>query len=141
MEASNENIAKNGWSEYGRLVLAELQRLNQGQDDMKKDLDAKFIELNNKISEFNSVEIAVSDLQEWRKELTSKIADFNTVEKNVTDLQEWKEKVIEVWSSTQMKQSKDEIYKQKGYYQRVIGIIIAIQVIFTIVMAFKDKLF
>jgi hypothetical protein len=116
MKKDNENIAQNGWSEYGRLVLAELQRLNQGQDDMKKDLDAKFLELNNKISE------------------------FTTVEKDVADLQEWKEKVVEVWSSTQMKQSKDEIYKQKGYYQRVIGIIIAVQVIFAIAMAFKDKL-
>jgi hypothetical protein len=114
---NNENIAKNGWSEYGRLVLAELQRLNQGQDDMKRDLDNKFSDLNNKISE------------------------FKTIEKEVAEIQAWKSKVIEVWSSSQMKQSKDEIYKQKGYYQRVIGVIITIQVIVTLLIAFKDKLF
>ena len=41
----NENIAKNGWSEYGRLVLKELERLNDGQDAIKRDLDLKFLEL------------------------------------------------------------------------------------------------
>jgi len=117
MSEANENISKNGWSEYGRLVLAELQRLNQGQDDMKKDLDAKFLELNNKISA------------------------FNTLEKDIEELKNWKKDVIEVWSSTQMKQAKDEIYQQKGYYQRVIGIVIAVQIVFTILMAFKDKIF
>lgn len=113
----NENISKNGWSEYGRLVLAELQRLNQGQDDMKKDLDAKFLELNDRISA------------------------FNTLEKDIEEFNTWKKDVIEVWSASQMKQAKDEIYKQKGYYQRVIGIIIAINVVFAIFSAFKDKIF
>ena len=117
MSESNENISKNGWSEYGRLVLAELQRLNQGQDDMKKDLDSKFLELNDRISA------------------------FNTLEKDIDELNSWKKDVVEVWSASQMKQSKDEIYKQKGYYQRVIGIIIALQVVFTLLMAFKDKIF
>jgi len=117
MSEANENISKNGWSEYGRLVLAELQRLNQGQDAMKQDLDAKFLELNNKISA------------------------FNTLEKDIEELKSWKKDVIEVWSSTQMKQAKDEIYQQKGYYQRVIGIVIAVQIVFTILMAFKDKIF
>jgi len=117
MADANENISKNGWSEYGRLVLAELQRLNQGQDDMKKDLDSKFIELNNKISAFNSME------------------------KEIHELGEWKSRVIDVWSITQMQQSKDELYKQKGHYQRMIGIVIGVQVIFTLIMAFKDQIF
>ena len=117
MSDGNENISKNGWSEYGRLVLAELQRLNQGQDAMKQDLDAKFLELNNKISA------------------------FNTLEKDIEELKSWKKDVIEIWSATQMQQAKDEIYKQKGYYQRLIGIIVAAQIVFTLFMAFKDKIF
>lgn len=117
MAEGNENISKNGWSEYGRLVLAELQRLNQGQDNMKKDIDSKFLALNNQISA------------------------FNTLEKDLEELAKWKKEVIEVWSATQMKQSKDEIYKQKGYYQRVIGIIIAFNILFTLLISFKDKIF
>ncbi len=117
MSNTNENISKNGWSEYGRLVLAELQRLNQGQDAMKKDLDSKFIELNNKISAFNALEKEIEELNTWKKD------------------------TLEVWSASQMKQAKDEIYKQKGYYQRVTGIIIAIQILLTLFMAVKDKIF
>jgi len=116
MRQDNDNVSKNGWSEYGRLVLAELQRLNAGQEEMKIDLDAKFQNLNDRISE------------------------FKTLEKEVVDIQEWKKSVIEIWSPTQMQQSKNEIYKQKGYYQRVIGIVIAIQVAFSLFMMFKDKL-
>jgi hypothetical protein len=84
---------------------------------MKKDLDSKFIELNNKISAFNAFEKEIDELKSWKKE------------------------TVEVWSVSQMKQAKDEIYKQKGYYQRIIGIIIAVQVLFTLLMAFKDKIF
>ena len=117
MDNSNDNVAKNGWSEYGRLVLAELQRLNQGQADMKSDIDNKFLELNNRIS------------------------DFKSVEKELSEIKEWKEKVIDVWSASQMEQSKDEIYKQKNKWQTISGIIIAIQVIIGLIMALKDKLF
>ena len=39
--SDNGNIAKNGWSEYGRLVLKELERLNEGQDKLKDEIDKK----------------------------------------------------------------------------------------------------
>lgn len=117
MNNENENIARNGWSEYGRLVLNELQRLNQGQEELRKDLDNKFLELNTKFNEINAIE------------------------KEVDDLKDWKEKVTEVWSATQMKQSKDEIYSQKNQWQKVAGIMIAINVILGLIIAFKDKLF
>lgn len=113
---ANENISKNGWSEYGRLVLKELERLNEGQDKMREDMDNKFHQLNQKMTEFKSIEQDVKELKEWR------------------------EKVVEVWSVTQMKQSKDEIYEQKNKWQKVLGIVIAIQAISGIIM-FLSKLF
>lgn len=117
MNLDNENLSKNGWSEYGRLVLKELERLNAGQEEIKRDLDRKFLELNQKMS------------------------DFKNTEKDVDDLKKWKESVVEVWSVTQMQQGKDEIYRQKNQWQKVIGIVIAIQVIMGLIIAFKDKLF
>lgn len=113
----NENSAKNGWSEYGRLVLKELERLNQGQEELRKDLDKKFSELN------------------------IKMADFKNTEKDVEDLKAWRSRVNEVWSSTQMNQAKNEIYKQKDQWQKVLGIVIAVQVIIGLIISFKDKLF
>lgn len=111
------DISNDGWSEYGKLVLNELKRLNQGQDDLKKDLDSKFIELNDKISKFNSLESEASDMKLWKNQ------------------------VIDVWSPSQMKQAKDEIYKQKGYYQKIVGIMLAIQTLVTLLISFKDRIF
>lgn len=117
MSLENDNIAKNGWSEYGRLVLKELERLNEGQDKLRQDFDKKFAELNEKMSEFKGTE------------------------KDVDDLKRWREKVTEVWSPSQMKQSKDEVYDQKNKWSKVVGIIITIQILFTLFVAFKDKIF
>ena len=112
-----EDISKHGWSEYGRLVLKELERLNDGQDKLRQDFDKKFNALNEKITEFKSTEQDVKDLKEWRG------------------------KVTEVWSPSQMKEVKDELYNQKNKWAKVIGVIIALQILFTLFVAFKDKLF
>ena len=118
--SDNENISKNGWSEYGRLVLKELERLNEGQDKLREDFDKQFKDLNEK--------------------MTKSITSFETTEQEVKELRDWKEKVTEVWSSTQMKQSKDEIYRQKGQWQKTLGIVIAIQVIVAIALSLMKVL-
>jgi chromosome segregation ATPase len=115
--SDNQNVAKNGWSEYGRLVLKELERLNDGQDKLKEEIDKKFQELNEKMTEFKNTE------------------------KEVDELKEWKEKVQEVWSSSQMKQAKDEIYKQKNQWAKVTGIIIVVQIIMSLIIAFRNQIF
>lgn len=108
----SENLSKNGWSEYGRLVLKELERLNNGQEDVRRELDRKCQELSQKMSELKKME---KDIEEYKK---------------------WKDSVTEVWSTTQMKESKDQIYKQKDSWEKVIGITIAIQVIGGLIITF-----
>lgn len=117
MGDDNKNVAKNGWSEYGRLVLKELERLNDGQDKLKDEIDKKFQELNEKMSEFKNTE------------------------KEVDELKEWKEKVQEVWSASQMKSAMDEIYKQKNQWAKVAGIIIVVQIIMSLIIAFRNQIF
>lgn len=114
---NSDNMTKNGWSEYGRLVLAELKRLNTGQETLRKDFEDKF------------------------NKLTQTIIGFESIETEVESLKEWKEKVIEVWSTSQMKEAKDQIYKQKGYFQKLIGVIIVLQVLLTLLSIFKDNIF
>jgi len=111
----------NGWNEYGKLVLKELERLNDGQESLKKDIDKKLNELS--------------------AQMTALVTDHKNTELDVEELKKWKENVQEVWSVTQMKQSKDELYNQKNNWQRTAGIIIAFQIIWGLVLAFKDKLF
>lgn len=115
--SDNQNISKNGWSEYGRLVLKELERLNEGQEKLRSDLEQKFNQLNEKIS------------------------DFKNTEKEVDELKEWKGKVTEVWSVTQMKQSKDEIYNQKNMWTKVIGISIGVQAVVGFILYILFKIF
>ena len=59
--SDNQNVSKNGWSEYGRLVLKELERLNDGQDKLKEEIDKKFQELNEKMTEFKNTEKVFGD--------------------------------------------------------------------------------
>jgi len=113
---NNNNIARNGWTEYGKLVLNELKRLNDGQDQLRTDMDQKFKEINDTLNQFKSTE------------------------KDVAELKEWKDKVTEVWSVTQMKEGKDEIYIQKNRWLVVIGVGIAVQILWIIFTAFKDKI-
>jgi uncharacterized protein YecA (UPF0149 family) len=116
MSTENDNISRNGWTEYGKLVLNELKRLNDGQDQLKSDIDKQFKEIHESLSQFKSTE------------------------KDVYDLKEWKEKVNEVWSVTQMKESKDEIYIQKNRWLIVIGVGIAVQILWVIFTVLKDKI-
>lgn len=96
--------SKDTWGDYSKLVLKELERLNDNYDKMRSDMDTKFSELNQKLIEGKNVERSVSTQNAWV------------------------EKVNEVWSPTQMKEAKDEIYKQKSRWAALIAIIAFIQI-------------
>lgn len=106
-----------GWSEYGRLVLKELERLNNNYESLRKDFDDKF------------------------KEINDRLASVQNTEKVMLELKAWQEKVNDVWSPSQMKESKDEVYRQKNRWTATIAIIAFIQVLIGIILALKDKIF
>ena len=62
-------------------------------------------------------------------------------EKIAHELKAWQDKVNDVWSPTQMKEAKDEVYKQKGRWTATIAIIAFLQILIGIILALKDKLF
>lgn len=107
---------KDTWGGYSKLVLKELERLNDNYDKMRQDMDAKFIELNAKLSEVKNVE------------------------KSVMVQNAWIEKVSEVWSPSQMKEAKDEIYKQKSRWVATIAILSFIQIIIGLAITIWSKL-
>jgi DNA repair exonuclease SbcCD ATPase subunit len=104
------------WGEYSKLVLKELERLNESTENLRKDMDTRFSELNQKITEVKNIE------------------------GKVTAQANWIEKVNDVWSPTQMKEAKDEIYKQKTRWAATIAIITFIQVAVGIAIAVWGKL-
>jgi len=99
------NEEGNTWGDYSKLVLKELERLNENYDKMREDIDIRFSELNTRLTEVKAVE------------------------KSVQSQTSWVEKVNDVWSPSQMKEAKDEIYKQKSRWVAAIAIISFTQVI------------
>ena len=107
---------KSLWAEYSKLVLKELDRMNSNYENLRGDFDEKFREINEKLG------------------------DVKTTEKIVSDIKLWQEKVNEVWSPSQMKEAKDEIYKQKNRWTATIAILAFIQIIIGIIVSIKGAL-
>lgn len=104
---------KSLWAEYSKLVLKELDRMNSNVENLRSDFDEKFK--------------GVNDI----------LRNIPTTEKTVADLKTWQEKVNEVWSPSQMKEAKDEIYKQKNRWTATIAILAFIQIIIGILVSLK----
>jgi len=99
---SNQNET---WGDYSKLVLKELERLNDNYEKMRLDIDSRFQEMQNTLS------------------------DFKNTERLALDHKQWIEKVNDVWSPIQMKEAKDELYAQKNKWVATIAIITFIQIL------------
>lgn len=106
---------KDTWGDYSKLVLKELERLNDNHEKMRSDFDARLNEMNLKLNEVKGIE------------------------KNLGNNSAWIEKVNDVWSPTHMKEAKDEIYRQKGLVTAAIAIISFVQVAIGIAIAIWGK--
>jgi hypothetical protein len=107
---------KNNWGDYSKLVLKELERLNDNHERMRSDFDTKLNEMNLKLN------------------------DVKNIEKNLETNSIWIDKVNDVWSPSQMKEAKDEIYKQKGLLTSAIAIISFVQIAVGIAIVIWGKL-
>jgi hypothetical protein len=109
-------IEKETWGDYSKLVLKELERLNENYEKMRMDIDSRF------------------------KEMNVVLTDFKNTEKLVSDQKNWIEKVNDVWSPIQMKEAKDEIYKQKNKWVATVAIITFIQLVIGYLIIIWSKL-
>ena len=103
------------WGDYSKLVLKELERLNDNYNKMRTDMDTRFSELNLKLTEFKNTEGKVENQSKWI------------------------EKVNDVWSPSQMKEAKDELYRQKNRWVAAIAIITFVQIAVGIIIALWGK--
>lgn len=100
------------WGDYSKLVLRELERLNDNYENLRKDFESKL------------------------QDISSKLAESKNVEKNVDIHKAWIDKVNDVWSPSQMKEAKDEIYKQKTKWAATIAILSFVQILMGIILVF-----
>ena len=90
---------ENGWGEYSKLVLKELETLAQGIKD-----------LNDSISDM-------------RKEIT----EIRAKEDKILEITQWKQRIDEVASPTQLKELKQEVDDLKMFKTKAVTIFAVIQ--------------
>lgn len=91
--------SENGWAEYSRLVLKELETLAAG------------------------IEALRTELQDVKQEL----AKFQSKEDKVDELRTWKEKIDEVASPSQLKELTREVDELKLFKTKAITIFAVVQ--------------
>ena len=110
MSSQNEENFKTLWAEYSKLVLKELDRMNNNYETLRENIENINVKLN----------------------------DVKNTEKSLQDLKIWQEKVNEIWSTSQMKEAKDEVYKQKNRWTATIAILLFIQVLIGVIVSLKN---
>ena len=97
----NENgIPQNGWNEYSRLVLTELERLNEN-DEKLFDL---LTEMNQKLSRIDAAEEKIESINKWKRYMDD-VASPNTLKemkKDVAALNTFKTVATTVWAVVQV---------------------------------------
>lgn len=107
MVVDNSRTAE-GWSEYANSILSKLSELHQDSQETRKSID--------------ELKLVVEKLK-INQELVIKIND-------------WKDNVMEVWSPKNMAEAREEIYIQKSKWATVYGVILAIQVVWILILAY-----
>ena len=77
------------------------------------------------------------NLRENIENINSKLNDVKNTEKSLQDLKIWQEKINDVWSPSQMKEAKDEVYKQKNRWTATIAILLFVQIVIGIIVSLK----
>lgn len=102
------NESQNGWNEYSKLVIAELERLNEG-----------IISLNTEI-----------------QGLKREIAEMKVKEDFAKELWRWKKEIDEVASPSQLKETVRDVSELKTFKTQAITIWLVVQALFGIAIAF-----
>ena len=97
---------QNGWNEYSRLVLAELEKLNKRVDSLTREIN----------------------------EIKQEISKQEQVKYDLHDLKNWKHNVDEVSSPTQLKELQKEVESLKTFKTMSTTVWVVVQIIFGIVV-------
>ena len=101
----SDNSNQNGWNEYSRLVLAELEKLNTKVDSLS--------------TEINTINQSMSKIQQIKDEIEV--------------LKEWKNNIDEVGAHTQLKELQKEVSDLKTFKTMSTTVWVVVQIIFGIV--------
>ncbi len=102
--------SENGWGEYSRLVLKELETLAVG----------------------------IKELNENINDMKREIAEIRAKEDKVHELTKWKERIDEVASPTQLKEMAQEVEELKQFKTKAITVFMVVQFAMAVIMFGKE---
>tara|TARA_B100002019_G_C21271941_1_gene602873 strand:+ start:4613 stop:4939 length:327 start_codon:yes stop_codon:yes gene_type:complete len=102
------SVNQNGWNEYSKLVINELERLNDG----------------------------ISTLNQEIQELKKEIVELKGKEESVKELRAWKQAVDEVSSPSQLKELTDTVNELKTFKTQAVTIFLIVQGLVGIALTF-----
>lgn len=126
----------NGWSEWSRHVLKELERLNKSYEKMYEEhgklrdsLAQQTSYLDQKITEIKlqHTNCKIADVINWKAEY-----DELGVLAAVKDLKEWKRDVNEIVSVPQLEKLNEDVQHLKSFKLKATTIFIVVQAIISI---------
>jgi uncharacterized coiled-coil DUF342 family protein len=109
MASEKEN--KNGWNEYSRLVLAELENLN------------------------TKIQHLSEELTEARQDIIKNGTQIKRVQDEIKELKEWRKDVSEIVSPTQLKEVRRDVDKLKTFKTISTTAWVIVQILFGIAIA------
>ncbi len=98
--SKNNEIPQGGWNEYSKLVLSELERLNENDERLQETLN----EINLKMSRLDSVERDIKSLGKWKHHMDN-VASVDTLKEmkeDVATLNTFKTVAVTVWAVVQI---------------------------------------
>ena len=90
----------NGWDQYSKLVLRELESLALGVNGLKQEIEA----LKSEITEMRAKEDKVAELIDWKKRVdeVASPSQLKDLQKQVANLQDFKVKATTAFVAVQM---------------------------------------
>jgi hypothetical protein len=94
------NEHQNGWNEYSKLVIAELERLNDGINKLNTEIQ----DLKREITELKAKEDFSKEVWRWKKEVdeVASPTQLKEVIKDVNELKTFKTQAVTVWLVVQI---------------------------------------
>ena len=103
---------QNGWGEYSKLVLKELETLAAGMAALQKELEA----------------------------VKSELTALKAREDKVVELVQWKQRVDDVASPIQLKELQESVDDLKMFKTKAVTIFLVVQSLMGIALAFVSKI-
>ena len=92
-------MSENGWSEYSRLVLKELETLANGIDGLRAEL----VEVKQELAKMQVREDAVKEIKAWKEKVDDVTSppQLKQLVEDVSDLKTFKTKAVTVFAVVQ----------------------------------------